>query len=145
MKPVTDTPKTSTIAADRHIGARVTLRRKALGMSQETLGAKLGLTFQQVQKYEKGANRIAAGRLLAIANILGVTPMFFYQGLPQVGASEDNAASDTANRFFTLTGADDLARDFAAIPSRADRAAIVTMVQIVANASRMTAMQQAAE
>ena len=68
---------------DVHVGSRVRLRRMMIGMSQETLGAKLNLTFQQVQKYEKGANRIGASRLFAIASILSVPVQFFFDDLPE--------------------------------------------------------------
>ena len=64
-----------------HIGGRMRLRRTMLGLSQESLGDSLGLTFQQVQKYERGANRIGAGRLLQLANVLGVSISYFYDEL----------------------------------------------------------------
>src|SRR5438045_3362688 len=67
---------------DKHVGARVRMRRKMLGMSQEKLGDALGLTFQQVQKYEKGTNRIGASRLQQIAHILQVPIEFFFEGAP---------------------------------------------------------------
>src|SRR5438270_5642041 len=66
---------------DRHVGYRVRLRRMLIGMSQEHLGELLGLTFQQVQKYERGINRIGAGRLYEVAGILGVPVSFFYEGV----------------------------------------------------------------
>ncbi|MEO1328990.1 MAG: helix-turn-helix transcriptional regulator [Pseudomonadota bacterium] len=66
---------------DVHVGARVRLRRMTLGISQEKLGEWLGLTFQQIQKYEKGANRIGASRLFAISQRLGVPVQFFFDGL----------------------------------------------------------------
>ena len=66
---------------DAHVGRRLRQRRIALGISQEQLGAELGLTFQQVQKYEKGQNRISAGRLYKIAQILSVSVEHFYEGL----------------------------------------------------------------
>lgn len=69
---------------DKHVGARVRMRRMMLGMSQEKLGDALGLTFQQVQKYEKGANRIGASRLQAISHILQVPVSFFFDGAPNV-------------------------------------------------------------
>jgi transcriptional regulator with XRE-family HTH domain len=69
---------------DKHVGARVRMRRMMLGMSQEKLGDALGLTFQQVQKYEKGANRIGASRLQQIAHILQVPVSFFFEGAPSV-------------------------------------------------------------
>ncbi len=67
---------------DKHVGSRVRMRRMLIGMSQEKLGESLGITFQQVQKYEKGTNRISASRLQQIASVLGVTISFFYEGLP---------------------------------------------------------------
>jgi transcriptional regulator with XRE-family HTH domain len=69
---------------DKHVGARVRMRRMMLSMSQEKLGDALGLTFQQVQKYEKGANRIGASRLQQIAHILQVPVSFFFEGAPSV-------------------------------------------------------------
>lgn len=67
---------------DVHVGSRVRLRRMLLGMSQEKLGEQLGLTFQQVQKYEKGVNRIGASRLFDMARVLGVKVQFFYDEAP---------------------------------------------------------------
>lgn len=67
---------------DTHVGSRVRLRRMLLGMSQEKLGEHLGLTFQQVQKYEKGVNRIGASRLFELANVLGVAVQYFYDDAP---------------------------------------------------------------
>jgi transcriptional regulator with XRE-family HTH domain len=67
---------------DKHVGSRVRMRRMMLGMSQEKLGDALGLTFQQVQKYEKGTNRIGASRLQQISQILQVPVSFFFEGAP---------------------------------------------------------------
>src|ERR1700674_1248006 len=76
---------------DRHVGSRVRMRRMMLNMSQEKLGDALGLTFQQVQKYEKGANRIGASRLQHISLILQVPVSFFFEGAPTPpGATVDN-------------------------------------------------------
>jgi transcriptional regulator with XRE-family HTH domain len=72
---------------DKHVGSRVRMRRMMLSMSQEKLGDALGLTFQQVQKYEKGTNRIGASRLQQISNILQVPVEFFFEGAPHVGGS----------------------------------------------------------
>src|SRR4051812_3423886 len=69
---------------DKHVGARVRMRRMMLGMSQEKLGDSLDLTFQQVQKYEKGTNRIGASRLQHISHILQVPVAFFFEGAPTV-------------------------------------------------------------
>src|SRR5438309_207539 len=71
---------------DRHVGSRVRMRRMMLSMSQEKLGDSLGLTFQQVQKYEKGTNRIGASRLQQISNILQVPVSFFFEGAPTMSS-----------------------------------------------------------
>ncbi len=67
---------------DVHVGARMRMRRQLINMSQERLGELLGITFQQVQKYEKGSNRISASRLFYSAKTLGVPVQFFFDGLP---------------------------------------------------------------
>jgi transcriptional regulator with XRE-family HTH domain len=69
---------------DKHVGSRVRMRRMMLGMSQEKLGDALSLTFQQVQKYEKGTNRIGASRLQQIAHFLQVPVSFFFEGAPDL-------------------------------------------------------------
>jgi len=76
---------------DVHVGSRVRLRRLLLGLSQEKLGDELGVTFQQVQKYERGANRIGASRLYRVAKVLQVPIGFFFEGLeaaPVAGFAE---------------------------------------------------------
>src|SRR3989475_8486216 len=75
---------------DRHVGSRVRMRRMMLSMSQEKLGDALGLTFQQVQKYEKGANRIGASRLQQISSSLQVPVSFFFEGAPEVLGASSN-------------------------------------------------------
>ena len=75
---------------DIHVGSRVRLRRMMLGMSQERLGESLGITFQQIQKYEKGTNRIGASRLQHIARVLSVPVSFFFEDAP--GAPVEKAA-----------------------------------------------------
>ncbi len=77
-------------AADVHIGHRVREARLAKGLSQTELGNELGISFQQVQKYEKGTNRIGSGRLWAISRILGTPVSFFFEGL----STEDSAPED---------------------------------------------------
>lgn len=81
---------------DIHVGSRVRLRRMVLGMSQERLGEQLGLTFQQVQKYEKGVNRIGAGRLFDLSNVLGVPVQFFYDDVPAAAAPAGHNAAGFA-------------------------------------------------
>ncbi len=97
---------------DTHVGGRVRLRRMLLGMSQEKLGESLGLTFQQVQKYEKGVNRIGASRLFDLAQVLGVPVQFFYD---EVGAAslDGDAAHAYANAHgFTERPAETYVVDF---------------------------------
>ena len=91
---------------DKHVGSRVRMRRIMLGMSQEKLGELLGLTFQQVQKYEKGVNRIGAGRLFQVAHILGVPIDYFYEGVNGTsegapGFSEPGASSPPVMEFLS--------------------------------------------
>jgi transcriptional regulator with XRE-family HTH domain len=81
---------------DRHVGSRVRMRRVLLGMSQEKLGEALGLTFQQIQKYEKGTNRIGASRLQQISRTLNVPPSFFFDGAP---LQEDQVAENGVTQF----------------------------------------------
>ena len=67
---------------DTHVGARIRLRRTLMGMSQERLGESLGLTFQQVQKYERGVNRVGASRLFDLSKVLDVPVSFFFDDMP---------------------------------------------------------------
>lgn len=76
---------------DKHVGARVRMRRMMLSMSQEKMGDAVGLTFQQIQKYEKGTNRIGASRLQQFANVLQVPVAFFFEGAPNPTNAPDFA------------------------------------------------------
>ena len=78
---------------DKHVGRRVRMRRQMLAMSQQKLGAALGLTFQQVQKYERGATRISASRLQHLSQILQVPVAFFFEGLPNASAPYESSES----------------------------------------------------
>jgi len=82
---------------DKHVGSRVRMRRMMIGMSQEKLGEKLGITFQQIQKYEKGTNRVGASRLQQIATVLQVPPAFFFEGAPIPMAGAGGGFSDAAS------------------------------------------------
>jgi transcriptional regulator with XRE-family HTH domain len=82
--PTTAAMKKAPNPTDKHVGGRVRMRRMMLSMSQEKLGDALGLTFQQVQKYEKGTNRIGASRLQHISRILQVPVSFFFDGAPEI-------------------------------------------------------------
>ena len=87
-RPKIDTPS----PVDVHVGSRVRLRRTLLGMSQEKLGTAIGLTFQQVQKYERGANRIGASRLYDLSKVLDVPVSFFFEEMPSVSGHERHMA-----------------------------------------------------
>ena len=91
---------------DRHVGSRVRMRRILLGMSQEKLGEALGLTFQQVQKYEKGTNRIGASRLQQISTTLNVPPSFFFDGAPTLdeglNGAPPNAVAEPSGSSYVL-------------------------------------------
>lgn len=84
---------------DTHVGSRIRLRRNMLGMSQEKLGENLGITFQQIQKYEKGTNRVGASRLQAIASILGVPVAFFFEDAPGQETGPGGFAEDSPTAF----------------------------------------------
>jgi transcriptional regulator with XRE-family HTH domain len=87
-RPETRMTKKAPNPIDKHVGARVRMRRMMIGMSQEKLGEKLGITFQQIQKYEKGTNRVGASRLQQIATSLSVPPSFFFEGAPVPDSAE---------------------------------------------------------
>lgn len=118
---------------DRHVGARIRQRREALGISQGRLGRHLGLTFSQIQKYEKGSNRVGAGRLYQIADFLGVTPGHFFAGLGQVaGPDREDLANGNVRReeFRALTEA------FSAIPDTQTRSSVLALVRSLTMARR---------
>lgn len=121
---------------DVHVGARLRLRRLELGVSQEKLGEALGLTFQQVQKYEKGSNRIGASRLYAISQILETPVSYFFEGLPDprdgaAGVAEDDGGVDLSTLVKTPE-AIELNRSFAKIEDPATRRRLADLVRSVA-------------
>ncbi len=122
---------------DKYVGSRVRMRRLMLGMSQEKLGDALDLTFQQIQKYEKGANRIGASRLQQIALILQVPVAFFFEGVPaQPGAAGGSAEADIPDVSVKLLSTSDglaLARAFMRIENRRLRRRIVDLVEEMAD------------
>jgi transcriptional regulator with XRE-family HTH domain len=125
---------------DIHVGSRVRFRRMLLGMSQEKLGEKLGLTFQQVQKYEKGINRIGASRLFDLAQVLGVSVQFFYEEAPasepKQGASDVVAEQPDEHSIVAFLRSRDgleLNKAFVRISDAKARRAIVELVRSLAN------------
>ena len=122
---------------DKHVGSRVRMRRMMLAMSQEKLGDALGLTFQQVQKYEKGANRIGASRLQQISSILQVPVSFFFEGASQLEGSGQSEANDAPSPAYVsdfLATSDGLAltKAFMRIPDAKLRRRIVDLVEQIA-------------
>ncbi|AVO43869.1 helix-turn-helix domain-containing protein [Phreatobacter cathodiphilus] len=122
---------------DKHVGSRVRMRRMMLGMSQEKLGERLGLTFQQVQKYEKGTNRIGASRLQQIGAILSVPVSFFFEGAPSgepapEGGFSDVAAASYVSDFLSTSEGLALNRAFIRIKNPKVRRKIVDLVSAFA-------------
>src|SRR5579872_5918956 len=121
---------------DKHVGSRVRMRRMMLSMSQEKLGNSLGLTFQQVQKYEKGTNRIGASRLQQISHILQVPVEFFFKGAPHLAGTSraDGDAPSPAYVSDFLASSDGLAltKAFMRISDAKLRRRIVELVRQIA-------------
>ena len=125
---------------DVHVGGRVRLRRMLIGMSQERLGELLGLTFQQVQKYEKGTNRIGASRLYQISQYLGAPVQFFFEDIAGDGAAPQAAAEGFAERdsapfvmeFVSSAEGIDLNRAYARIADTRVRKRILELVRCLA-------------
>ena len=120
----TRTRRPGDVEIDQHIGQRVRERRIVLGLSQTVLADGLGITFQQLQKYEKGSNRIAAGRLYGCAQLLEVPPAFFFEGLEGPDSeTPDGTRSDEALK---------LARAYYSIDDPAQRQHVRKLVQALA-------------
>jgi transcriptional regulator with XRE-family HTH domain len=121
---------------DKHVGSRVRMRRMMLSMSQEKLGGALGLTFQQVQKYEKGTNRIGASRLQQISHILQVPVAFFFEGAPTPPGQPDGAMAAPSPTYVSefLATSDGLAltKAFVRIKEPRLRRRIVDLVEEIA-------------
>jgi transcriptional regulator with XRE-family HTH domain len=117
-------------AVDVHVGLRIRQRRRLLGVSQEQLAAALGLTFQQVQKYERGTNRVTASRLYDAARILDVPISYFFDGL---GGAPDEVASDDRELmiqdFLATPEGLELARGFPRIGRRSLRHLVLQMIR----------------
>lgn len=122
---------------DKYVGSRVRMRRIMLGMSQEKLGNSLGLTFQQVQKYEKGTNRIGASRLQQIADILQVPVQFMFDGAPVSTGAVANGFAEApspayVSDFLATSEGLALTRAFTRIGDAKMRRSIVDLVEQIA-------------
>ena len=125
----------SAAPTDIYVGGRIRMRRMMLELSQEKLGDALGLTFQQVQKYEKGANRVGASRLQHIASILKVPVSFFFEGAPNApGFSSVGSAPSPAyvSAFLSTSDGLSLTKSFMRIKSSKTRRRIVELVEQIA-------------
>lgn len=126
---------------DVHVGGRIRLRRNMLGMSQEKLGESLGITFQQIQKYEKGTNRVGASRLQAIASILSAPVAFFFEGapgdedIPAKGMAEEGGAAYVVD-FLNSSEGVQLNRAFVRIADPKVRRKVIDLVKALAAESQ---------
>ena len=122
---------------DVHVGNRIRLRRNMLGLSQERLGESLGITFQQIQKYEKGTNRVGASRLQQISEVLQVPVSFLFDGGPSGVASTEYSAESVSPAYIAdfLATSEGLAltRAFTRIPDSKLRRSIVDLVEQIAD------------
>jgi len=123
---------------DVHVGGRVRMRRKVLGVSQERLAEALGLTFQQVQKYERGANRVSASKLYEIARFLSSPIPYFFEGLSDPSASDgggvrDEGAEHLIHEFLITSEGLELAGAFPKIASPRLRRRILDLVRSLAD------------
>lgn len=127
-------------AIDLHVGSRLRYRRMHLGMSQETLAAAVGLRFQQIQKYEKGQNRIGAGRLFRLAKALRVPLDYFFEDLPET----DKADLEAARRPIAFLGTPEgheLANSFIRISDPATRRKLIELVRSLAQGESASEVQ----
>jgi transcriptional regulator with XRE-family HTH domain len=122
---------------DVHVGSRIRLRRNMIGMSQEKLGELLGITFQQIQKYEKGSNRVGASRLQAISSILTVPVAFFFEDAPgqepRAAGFTEEASPNYVVDFLNSAEGLQLNRAFVRINDPKVRRKIVDLVKSLAN------------
>ena len=116
---------------DRHVGLRIRLRRKELGISQERLAETIGLTFQQVQKYERAANRVSASKLWEVARALETNIGYFYEGLRTEGEMRRRSGPKLEDFLLTAEGME-LARYFPQIPQQGIRRQILELVRTMA-------------
>ena len=121
---------------DKHVGSRVRMRRMMISMSQEKLGERLGITFQQIQKYEKGTNRIGASRLQQIGTVLGVPVSFFFEGAPvpdgPLGSFSESASPTYVSDFLATSDGLSLTKAFMKVKDPKVRRRIVDLVEAIA-------------
>ena len=119
---------------DRHVGLRIRMRRKELGISQERLAEALGLTFQQVQKYERAANRVSASKLWEIARALNTSVAYFYDGLAGTADMESPPTSNrNAHAFLRTPDGAELASLFPRLPHARVRRRVLELIRVLAD------------
>jgi transcriptional regulator with XRE-family HTH domain len=117
---------------DSHVGKQVRLRRMALGMSQSHLGDALGLTFQQIQKYEQGTNRVSASRLHRLAEVLKVDLTFFFES--EIGQGSGASSNpDYLTEFLVTPEAQALVKAFRKVPTARLRRSVVALIQEISD------------
>jgi transcriptional regulator with XRE-family HTH domain len=136
-------PRRGAHPVDRHVGLRIRMRRKELGLSQERLAQALGLTFQQVQKYERAANRVSASKLWAIARVLKAPVAYFYEGIADGDDESGDGFPNGASQDYMLTSEGlELAATFLRIPRSNLRRKLLELVRVLADPA-MAAHDQA--
>ena len=129
-------PKKTPNPIDVHVGSRIRLRRNMVSMSQEKLGEALGITFQQIQKYEKGTNRVGASRLQQISQVLGVPVSFFFEDAPgeaPAGGMAESQSTGFVVDFLSSSEGLQLNRAFARISDAKVRRKIIELVRTLAD------------
>jgi len=138
---------------DVHVGQRIKLRRTLMGMTQGKLGESIGLTFQQIQKYERGVNRVSASKLWQLSNVMDVAVSFFFEDMPDdvraafPGYDGDTAESDIPAERLTLHRRQslELVRTFSALSDPTVRKSVVDMVRAIGNSETTNHLPLAAE
>lgn len=115
---------------DVHVGQRLKNRRRLLGLSQEALGRQLGLTFQQIQKYERGMTRVSASRLLQLSIILEVPISYFFEGIPNAPTESGTMSPEDGRRQRDLL---ELTRAYQAIPDKSLRQRLLELCKAMAD------------
>lgn len=123
-------PSESIRDADRHVGLRIRQRRTQLGISQEKLGDAIGVTFQQLQKYEKALNRVSASRLCQIAAVLEVAPAYFFEGLSPEGKPDPAIANQAAA--LATRGGGEVMKLWPAVVAAGAESAVLNVMRAVA-------------
>jgi len=123
---------------DIEVGHRIRIERLARGLSQTALANRLGVTFQQVQKYEKGVNRVGAGRLTKIAEVLGIDVSTFFNGKDMLKGERQNEGEESPLKLLTVSGAFRLLRAYGDIEDTNLRRALVDLVEQISSQKRVT-------